>query len=104
MRVLHNVNAGRLGQWSAARALVALVLPRADPSVVSALERVGLGFAVHERTERLSGGERQRVAIARLLVQDPELVLADEPVATVICSFPLSKSCFGRRGNAGMPR
>ena len=83
VRVLHNVNAGRLGQWSTARALVALVLPRPDPSVVSALDRVGLGFAVHERTERLSGGERQRVAIARLLVQDPELVLADEPVASL---------------------
>ncbi|MEP6632564.1 MAG: ATP-binding cassette domain-containing protein, partial [Lapillicoccus sp.] len=83
VRVLHNVNAGRLGQWSTARALLALAVPRADPAVVSALERVGLGFAVHERTERLSGGERQRVAIARLLVQDPELVLADEPVSSL---------------------
>jgi len=83
VRVLHNVNAGRLGDWSTGRALIALTFPRADPAVVSALDRVGLGFAVHERTERLSGGERQRVAIARLLVQNPELVLADEPVSSL---------------------
>jgi len=83
VRVLHNVNAGRLGDWSTARALLALTFPRADPAAVSALDRVGLGFALHERTERLSGGERQRVAIARLLVQCPQLVLADEPVSSL---------------------
>lgn len=83
VRVLHNVNAGRLGRWSAARALAALAWPRVDPTVNEALERVGLSWAAYERTERLSGGERQRVAIARLLVQDPDLVVADEPVASL---------------------
>lgn len=83
VRVLHNVNAGRLGRWSSVRALAALAWPRADPTVTEALQQVGLPWAVYERTERLSGGERQRVAIARLLVQEPDLVVADEPVASL---------------------
>lgn len=83
VRVLHNVNAGRLAAWGTRRSLTSLVWPRADDQALRALESVGLRWAVHERTERLSGGERQRVAIARLLLQQPELVLADEPVASL---------------------
>ena len=83
LRVVHNVNAGRLGHWSAWRALRSLVAPLDRDGAVAALERVGIPEVVDAPTGQLSGGQRQRVAIARLLVQDPDLVLADEPAASL---------------------
>ncbi len=48
-----------------------------------ALKRVGLSDKTHERASKLSGGEQQRVAIARLLVQNPRVIIADEPVSSL---------------------
>lgn len=87
LRVVHNVNAGRLGSWPVWKAALSLALPLALPSdtdgVRQVLDRVGIGDKLYERTENLSGGEQQRVAIARVLVQQPVAILADEPLASL---------------------
>ena len=83
LRVMHNVLAGHLGHWSTLRALISLLRPLELGTAMTALQQVGLAEKIFQRTDHLSGGEQQRVAIARTLVQDPEVILADEPVASL---------------------
>jgi putative ABC transport system ATP-binding protein len=66
-------------------AMVPLDYPytRARQDCVAMLEAVGMGSYVHSKPRKLSGGQQQRVAIARALVRKPELVLADEPTASL---------------------
>jgi phosphonate transport system ATP-binding protein len=81
--VVHNVLAGRLAEWSLLKSLLSMIIPQDKKIALAALERVGLPGKMDERTSNLSGGEQQRVALARLLLQKPEIVLADEPVASL---------------------
>ena len=83
LRVVHNVNAGHLGSWSLWRSALSLLAPREVDRARRALRQVGLEGKLYERTDRLSGGEQQRVAIARVLVQEPWAILADEPIASL---------------------
>jgi phosphonate transport system ATP-binding protein len=83
LRVVHNVNAGHLGRWSFTKALVSLFWPLEVELARSALEQVGIADKLYETTAHLSGGQQQRVALARALVQDPKVILADEPIASL---------------------
>lgn len=85
LSVLQNVILGSGGKRGTWRSLRDLVLPsKADVlRIHEILERVGIEEKLYHRTDTLSGGQRQRVAIARALFQDPEALLADEPVSSV---------------------
>lgn len=80
---LDNVLIGRLGHMRGWRRLLGLFPPADRTRALAALHDLGLPERVHQRVDRLSGGERQRVAIARALVQEPRIVLADEPAASL---------------------
>ena len=81
--VMTNVLNGRLGYANPWLSLLGIWSPADKQRAVKALERVGIADKAMSRADALSGGQQQRVGIARALMQEPRIILADEPVASL---------------------
>ncbi|MCK4693484.1 MAG: ATP-binding cassette domain-containing protein, partial [Anaerolineales bacterium] len=81
--VITNVLAGRLGYTSSWQSLFGRFSDEDNAKAQHALERLGIEDQAHKRADELSGGQQQRVGVARALMQEPKMILADEPVASL---------------------
>jgi phosphonate transport system ATP-binding protein len=82
-RVITNVLSGRLGYTNPVMSLANRFSRDDIEKALSEMDRVGIANQAYKRADELSGGQQQRVGIARAMMQDPEMILADEPVASL---------------------
>lgn len=83
LTVIENVLAGKLSQIPPWRSALRVFTPEDKVKALSALEQVGILDQAYKRAAALSGGQQQRVAIARCLMQGAQIILADEPIASL---------------------
>lgn len=83
VNVIKNVLFGRLGNMSLAKSIFSLYSEADKQEAYNLLKKVGLEEHIYKRADALSGGQMQRVGICRAIVQNPKLLLADEPIASL---------------------
>lgn len=83
LSVIENVLHGRLGYKSSLRGLFGVYSDAEKEKAVEIIDMLGLNEMIYKRCDQLSGGQKQRVGIARALIQDPKIILCDEPISSL---------------------
>ncbi|MCG8540755.1 MAG: phosphonate ABC transporter ATP-binding protein [Clostridia bacterium] len=83
LSVIENVLHGRLGYKSKIDGIIGRYSEEEKEQALKILEDLGLGQQIYKRCDELSGGQKQRVGIARSLIQNPKMILCDEPIASL---------------------